>query len=71
MSFYLDECQGIRDIYYVRSDQVSSETLRIERKNLHSIAAMVWAGVSSHGKIQMHFIEHGTTITGNYYIEHV
>ena len=32
---------------------------------------MVWAGVSSHGKTQVYFIEHGTTITSKYYIEHI
>ena len=31
---------------------------------------MVWAGVSSHGKTQVYFIEHGTTITSKYYIGH-
>ena len=32
---------------------------------------MVWAGVSSHGKTQVYFIEHGATITNKYYIEHI
>ena len=32
---------------------------------------MVWAGVSSHGKTQVYFAEHGATITSKYYIEHI
>ena len=32
---------------------------------------MVWADVSSHGKTQVYFIEHGATITSNHYIEHI
>ena len=32
---------------------------------------MVWAGVSSHGKTQVYFIEHGATVTNKYYIEHI
>ena len=32
---------------------------------------MVWASVSSHGKTQVYFIEHGAAITSNYYIEHI
>ncbi|CAF3817942.1 unnamed protein product [Rotaria sp. Silwood1] len=29
------------------------------------------AGVSTHGKTQLHFVEHGSTITSRYYIEHI
>ena len=32
---------------------------------------MVSAGVSSHGKTQVYFIEHGATITSIYYIERI
>ena len=32
---------------------------------------IVWAGVSLHGKTQVDFIEHGTTIASNYYIEQI
>ena len=32
---------------------------------------MVWAGVNSHGKTQVYFIEHEATITSKYYIEHI
>ncbi|CAM4958066.1 unnamed protein product [Rotaria socialis] len=32
---------------------------------------MVWAGVSSHGKTQVYFIEQGATIASKYYIEHI
>ena len=32
---------------------------------------MVWAGVTSHGKTQVYFIEHGATIISKYYIEHI
>ncbi|CAF4166284.1 unnamed protein product [Rotaria sordida] len=52
--FYLDSSQGVRDIYYVRSNEIPEE-----------------AGVSAHGKTQLHFIEYGSTITSKYYIEHI
>ena len=32
---------------------------------------MVWVSISSHGKMQVYFIEHGATITSKYYIEHI
>ena len=32
---------------------------------------IVWASVSSYGKTQVYFIEHGAPITSNYYIEHI
>ena len=32
---------------------------------------MVWAGVSSHGKAQVHFIEHEATITSDDYVERI
>ena len=32
---------------------------------------MVWAGVSSHGRTQVYFIEHGATITSKYNNEHI
>ena len=69
--FYLDASQGIRDIYYVRSTQLPSEIKKFEQNDLHPVAVMVWAGVSSHGKTQVYFIEHGATITSKYYIEHI
>ena len=64
--FYLDASQSIRDIYYVRSNQLPSEILKTERKDLHPVADIVWGGVKSHGKIQVYFIQHGAIITGNY-----
>ena len=32
---------------------------------------MVWADVSTHGKLELRFIEHGSTIISRYYIEHI
>ena len=32
---------------------------------------MVWAGVNSHGKTQVYFTEHGSTITSNSSTEHI
>ena len=32
---------------------------------------MVWADVSTHGKSELRFIEHGSTIISRYYIEHI
>ncbi|CAM4885265.1 unnamed protein product [Rotaria socialis] len=69
--FYLDASQGTRDIYYVRSNQLPAEIKKIEQNDLHPVAVMLWAGVSSHGKTQVYFIEHGATITSKYYIEHI
>ena len=46
--FYLDVSQGIREIYYVRSNQLSSKILKIERKNLYPAGMIVLTGVSSH-----------------------
>ena len=69
--FYLDASQGVRDIYYVRSNGIPEEVKKIERNDLHPVAVLVWAGVSAHGKTQLRFIEHGSTITSRYYIEHI
>ncbi|CAF3321268.1 unnamed protein product [Rotaria sp. Silwood2] len=69
--FYLDASQGVRDIYYVRSDGLPEEVKKIERNDLHPVAVLVWACVSTHGKTQLHFVEHGSTITSGYYIEHI
>ncbi|CAF4310124.1 unnamed protein product, partial [Rotaria magnacalcarata] len=44
---------------------------KIEQNDLHPVTVMVWAGVSSHGKTQVYFIEHGATIANKYYIEHI
>ena len=63
--------QGVRDIYYVRSNELPEEVKKIERNNLHPVAVLLWAGVSTHGKTQLRFIEHGSTITSRYYIEHI
>ena len=35
------------------------------------MTVLVWAGVSAHGITQLRFIEHGSTITSRYYIEHI
>ncbi|CAF4500628.1 unnamed protein product, partial [Rotaria socialis] len=50
--FYLDASQGTRDIYYVRSNQLPAEIKKIEQNDLHPVAVMLRAGVSSHGKTQ-------------------
>ncbi|CAM2722326.1 unnamed protein product [Rotaria socialis] len=68
---YLDASQGTRDIYYVRSNQLPAEIKKIEQNDLHPVAVMVWAGVSSHGKTQVYFIEQRATIASKYYIEHI
>ena len=69
--FDLDGNQGIRDISYVRSNGLPQKVKETQQNDLHSVAVMVWAGVSTHGKTQLHFIEHGATITSRFYIEHI
>lgn len=69
--FYLDASQGVRDVYYVRSNDLPDEIKIIQRNDLHPVAVMVWAGVCASGKTQLHFIEQGATITSEYYIEHI
>ena len=46
--FYLDASKNIRDIYYVRSNQLLSEILKIKQNDLHLVVVMIWAAVSSH-----------------------
>ncbi|CAM4898398.1 unnamed protein product [Rotaria socialis] len=69
--FYFDASQGVRDIYYVRSDGLSEEVNKIARNYLHPVAVLVWVDVSTHCKSQLHFAEHGSTITSRYYIDHI
>jgi hypothetical protein len=39
--FYLDASQGLRDVYYVRSDGVPDEFRKIEKNNAHPVAVLV------------------------------
>jgi len=41
--FYLDASQGVRDIYYVRGNELPDEVKRIQRNDLHPIAVRVWS----------------------------
>ncbi|CAF0969009.1 unnamed protein product [Rotaria sp. Silwood1] len=58
-------------MYFVRSDGLAEEVKKIERNELRPVALLVWAGVSTHGETQLHFVEHGSRITSRYYIEHI
>jgi hypothetical protein len=69
--FYLDASQGVRDIYYVRSNELPAEVKKAQQNDLHPVAVMVWAGVSARGKTQLRFVEQGATITSKYYIHHI
>ncbi|CAF1526814.1 unnamed protein product, partial [Rotaria sordida] len=39
--FYLDASQDIRDIYYVRSNELPDEVKKIQQNDLHPVAIMV------------------------------
>ncbi|CAF4549011.1 unnamed protein product [Rotaria sp. Silwood2] len=39
--FYFDASQGVRDIYYVRSNGLPEEVKKIERNDLHPVAVLV------------------------------
>ena len=69
--FYLDGSQGVREIYYVRSNEVPEEVKKIQENDSHPVAIMVWAGVSAHGKTQLRFIDQGAKIASKYYIDHI
>jgi hypothetical protein len=69
--FYLDASQGVRDVYYIRSDGLPEEIRKIERNELHPVSVLVWAGVSARGKTRLHFMERGSTINSRYYIDQI
>jgi len=55
--FYLDASQGVRDIYYVRSNELPDEVRTIQQNELHPVAVNIWAGVCASGKTQLRFLE--------------
>jgi hemolysin-activating ACP:hemolysin acyltransferase len=69
--FYLDGSEGKRKVCYIKKTDPNYERMIIQQDQSRPKGLMVWAGISSHGKTSMRFVEAGAKINSEYYINKI
>jgi hypothetical protein len=69
--FYLDGTQGKRKVCYIKKSDPNYERMIIQQDSSRPKGFMVWAGISSHGKTYLRFVEAGVKINADYYIKKI
>jgi arginine repressor/hemolysin-activating ACP:hemolysin acyltransferase len=69
--FYLDGTEGKRKICYIKKSDPNYERMIIQQESSRPPGFMVWAGISSHGKTSLRFVEPGVKVNADYYINKI
>ena len=69
--FYLDGTEGKRNVCYIKKTDPDYETMILQQDSSRPKGFMVWAGISSRGKTSTRFVQPGTKINVDYYIDHI
>jgi hypothetical protein len=66
--FYLNGTEGKRKVCYIKKTDPDYERMIFEQDSSRPKGFMVWAGISSRGKISIRFVDPGAKINSDYYI---
>lgn len=69
--FYLNGTEGKRKVCYVKKTDPDYERTIIQQDSSRPKGFMVWADISSRGKTSIRFVDPGTKINSDYYINHI
>ncbi|CAF0730990.1 unnamed protein product [Adineta ricciae] len=70
-NFVTNGTEGKAKVCYVKKTDPDYEGMIIQQDSSRPKAFMVRAGISSHGKTSIHFVDSGTKINSDYYINHI
>ena len=69
--FHLDGTERKRNVCYIKKADPDYEKMILQQDSSHPKGFIVWAGISSRGKTSVRFVQPGTKINVDYYIDHI